>query len=104
MNDEYLWTGAGRPDPAVEHLEQALRPYGHRPQPVRLHAPAAFARLGRKEALPAAQRSHWLGIAILCASCFVVSVFAWGFYMFHSAAPTACGILGRDTTPKSPGR
>jgi hypothetical protein len=62
MNDEYLWTGTGQPDPDVELLERALRPYGHRPQALRL---------------PVARRSRWLGLAILCVTSFVVSVFAW---------------------------
>ena len=60
MNDDYLWTGSGQPDADIERLEQALRPFAHRPQPLKLP-----------------RRSRWVGIAILCASCFVVSVFAW---------------------------
>jgi len=63
MHDEYLWAGTGRPDPEIERLEDALRPYRYRPQPLKLAATRTANR--------------WLGIAILCASCFAISVFAW---------------------------
>jgi hypothetical protein len=63
MSDEYLWTGTGRPDPELERLEHALRRYRHRPRPL------ALAGVRREP--------RWFGIALLCAGCLVVSVFAW---------------------------
>ena len=34
MNDEYLWSGTGAPDPDVEALERALAPFRHRGTPL----------------------------------------------------------------------
>ena len=72
MNDEYLWTAAGPPDPEIERLEGALRPFGHRRQPLKLPSAARPAK-------------RWLGMAILAAGCFAISVLAWS----HARPPAA---------------
>jgi len=40
MSDDYLWDGTGKPDPAVERLENALAPVRYRPGPL----PVSLAR------------------------------------------------------------
>lgn len=68
MNDDYLWDGSGKPDPAVERLERVLSPLrSERPAP-ELPGAAARRRFGGMLAALAAAAAFLLAVSGLWLS------------------------------------
>lgn len=84
MSDDYLWDGAGRPDPEVARLERVL-------SPLRSHRPAPE--------LPAAGRRSFGGrLAALAAAASVVLAVS-GLWLAHHRPEPSWEVTRLETTP-----
>jgi ferric-dicitrate binding protein FerR (iron transport regulator) len=89
MNDDYLWSGRGKPDPDVERLEELLRRFRHEPSDWKT-APHASVRRPRRALVLA-----WSGLAAAVLIAAVVGT--WWFSRGSRDGWEVSTLAGRPT-------